>query len=165
MRADAAQTAQHVRDVTTEDATQGVELVDDDVPQPEQERRPTLVRRQDPHVQHLGVREHDVRVLADPGAVVGAGVAVVRRGEQLRHHPLAEAAELVLGERLGREDEQRRRGAVLQRGFDDRHLVAEGLPRCGPRREHDVAAGTERVDGGGLMRIQVLDPAEPRAAT
>ena len=64
-------------------------------------------------MQHLGVREHDVRVLADarPGR---RGRCRRRRSTATawRHEPLAEAAELVLGERLGREDEQRGRGAV-----------------------------------------------------
>ena len=69
--ADAPQPAQHVRDVAAEDAAQRVQLVDHDVAQPHEERRPPLVRRQDPHVQHLGIREHDVGVLAGPRAVVG----------------------------------------------------------------------------------------------
>ena len=82
--ADAAQPAQHVRDVTAEDAALRVQLVDHDVAEPHHERRPALMRRQDPDVQHVGVREHDVGVLARPRAVVGVGVAVEGDGAQAR---------------------------------------------------------------------------------
>ena len=44
------------------------------------------------------------------------GVAVVGRGDEVGHEPLAEAAELVLGERLGGEDRAARcRGAAAER--------------------------------------------------
>ncbi len=72
-----AEAAQDVRDVRPEDAAQRVQLVDDDVLQTHEERGPRLVRRQDPHVQHLGVGQHDVGVLARPGPVVAGRVAVV----------------------------------------------------------------------------------------
>jgi hypothetical protein len=75
--AQTSEPAQHVRDVTSEDAALGVELVDHDVTQPEQEGRPPVVTREDAHVQHLGIREHDVRVRADPGPLVGGGGTVV----------------------------------------------------------------------------------------
>ena len=73
--AEPPQPPQHVRDVATEDAAQRVQLVDHDVPQPHQERRPPLVRGQDAHVQHLGIGEHHVRVLARPRAVVVRSVS------------------------------------------------------------------------------------------
>ena len=64
--ADASQPAEHVRDVAAEDAAQRVQLVDHDVAQPHEERRPPLMRREDAHVQHLGVGEHDVGVACAP---------------------------------------------------------------------------------------------------
>ena len=88
--AQSSQPAQHVRDVAAEDAAQRVQLVDDDVAQPHEERGPALVRRQDPHVQHLGVGEHDVGVLAGPRAVVAGGVAVVGDRAQPGHEPRAQ---------------------------------------------------------------------------
>ena len=105
--ADAPQPAEHVRDVTAEDPALRVQLVDHDVAQPHHERRPALVRRQDPDVQHVGIGEHDVRVLAGPRAVVGVGVAVEGDGAQAGHQPRTQRAELVVRERLRREDEQR----------------------------------------------------------
>jgi len=159
MHGDAAEPAQDVRDVAPEDAAEGVQLVDHDVAQAHEERRPPLVARQDPHVQHLGIREHDLRVLPDAYAVVGTGVAVVGGRQQGRDHPRVEAAQLVLGECLGREDEQRRRRVAPERSLDDRDLVAEGLPRGGPRGEHDASPGPQRVDGGRLVRVEPVDAA------
>ena len=161
-----AAAAARARRATAEDAAQRVQLVDDDVAQPHEERRPALVRRQDPHVQHLGVGEHDVGVLARPRAVVARGVAVVGDGAEARNEPRAQRAELILGERLGREDQQRGVAPVLDDRRHDRHLVAERLSRRGPGRDDDAAAVAQRVDPGGLMRVQLLDPARrARAAT
>ena len=69
--ADPPEPAQHVRDVAAEDPALRVQLVDHDVAQPHHERGPPLMRRQDPDVQHVGIGEHDVGVLAGPAAVVG----------------------------------------------------------------------------------------------
>ena len=138
MLAEAPQPPQHVRDVAAEHAAQGVELVDDHVAQPQQEVGPARVRREDPHVQHLGVREDHVGVLAGPGPVVGGGVAVVGDGPQPGDEPRAQRTELVLGERLRREHEQRGVATLRHDRFDDRELVAERLPRRGAGRDDDV---------------------------
>ena len=107
VRAQPPQPPQHVRDVAAEQAAQRVQLVDHHVAQAHQERGPPRVRREDARVQHLGVGEQHVGVGARPGAVVGRGVAVVGGGDQLGEEPLAEAAELVLRERLGGVHDQR----------------------------------------------------------
>ena len=149
------QPAQHVRDVAAEDAAQRVQLVDDDVAQPHEERRPAVVRREDAHVQHLGVGEHDVGVRADPRAVVGGRVAVVGGGDE-RRAPATRGsdrswswASALVGNtssavsRLPRDDD-----------VDDRQLVAERLARRGAGGDDDVATGAQRVDRGGLVRPQ-----------
>ena len=157
MLAQPAEPPQHVRHVAAEHPPQGVQLVDDDVAQPQEERRPARVRRQDPHVEHLGVGEDDVGVVADPRPLVERGVAVVRRGHEVGDQPLAEGAQLVLGEGLGGEDQQRSVAATAGDRLDDRHLVAERLARSRPGRDRDVAPVTERVDGIGLVRPQRVD--------
>ena len=140
-------------DVAAEDAAEGVQLVEHDEAKPPEEGRPTLVVRQQPGVQHLRVGEHDRRVLAHPGALLGAGVAVVGAG----HHPGqlegGERAELVVGQRLG--GEQRERGARADRvagRLRDRHLVAERLARRGARRDDHRVAGAGRLDRLDLVR-------------
>ena len=109
MRAHAAQAAQQVGDVAAEDAAQHVELVDHDVAQAHEEGGPARVVGQEADVQHLGVGEHHVGVAAHPRACVGRGVAVVGGGDQPGSVQLDEGAELVLGQGLGGEEQQRRR--------------------------------------------------------
>jgi hypothetical protein len=65
-----AQPAQQLRDVASERAAVGVQLVDHDVLQATEERRPAIVVREQPGVEHLGVGEHDVGLLADPRALL-----------------------------------------------------------------------------------------------
>ena len=76
------QPAQHVGHVRPEHAAVDVALVDHDVAQRAQERRPALVPRQHRAVQQVGVGQHVARVRADPGALLVDGVAVVRRDPQ-----------------------------------------------------------------------------------
>ena len=104
-----SQPPQHVRDVAAEEPAQRVQLVDHDVAQPHEERRPLLrATGRMPDVQHLGVGEQHVRVGACPRR---ARRARCRRRRSTRRssgtQPLAQRAELVLRERLGGEDEQR----------------------------------------------------------
>ena len=160
--AHAPQPPEHGRDVTAEDPALRVELVDDDVAQPHHERRPALVRRQDPDVQHVGIRQHDVGVLARPRTVVGARVAVEGDRAQSGDEPRSQRAQLVVRERLGREDQQRGVAPVVDHRLDDRHLVAQGLPGGRAGRDRDARTGAEPVDRGGLVRVEAVDP---RAAT
>ncbi len=161
--AQATQPAEHVGDVAAEHATEGVQLVDDDVAQPQQECRPPLVRREDAHVQHLGVGEQHVGVGPDPRALVDRRVAVVGRSHEVGHEPLAERPELVLREGLGREHEESGVAGAVGDAFDDRDLVAERLPRRGAGRDGDVPACAQRVDRLGLVRPQPVDPTTPQA--
>ncbi len=84
-------------------------------------------------------------------ALLARRVAVVADGLQPGDEPAAQRPQLVLRERLGWEHEQRRVFAAFDDTLDDRELVAERLPRRGPRREHDVAAVAEVVDRRGLV--------------
>jgi hypothetical protein len=161
--AQAAEPPQHVRDVAAEDAAQRVQLVDDHVAQAHQEGRPALVRRQDADVQHLGVGQQDVGVLACPSAGVAVGVAVVGDRPQSADEPGPERPELVLRERLGREHQQRRVTPTAHDRFDDRHLVAERLAGRRARRDDDAAARPETVDGGRLVRVEALDASRGEA--
>ncbi len=72
-----AEPAQHLGDVRAEDAPVGVALVDDDVLERLQEGGPARVGGEYPAVQHVGVGEDVVGVLADPLAFLERGVAVV----------------------------------------------------------------------------------------
>ena len=85
-RAHPAQPAQHVGDVRAEDAAVVVALVDDDVAQRPEEGRPAGVPRQQRAVQHVGVGEDVLGVVAGPVALLASAVAVVggRRARRAR---------------------------------------------------------------------------------
>ena len=129
---DAQQPPQQVGDVRAEDPAVGVDLVEDDVRQVREEGLPLRVEGQHPDVEHVRVGDHDVRRHgADLRAPVRRGVAVVDLGgdaplEAARRGELAERAELVLLERLDREEIER--------------------PRLGPaRRSRRAPAGCSRA--------------------
>ena len=97
----AQQPAQHGGHVRAEQPAVGVALVDDDVAQPAQERRPHLVAGQQRMVQQVGVGQHDGGVSPGPRALVGRGVAVVRGGPHAGDRELAQRPPLVVGQGLG----------------------------------------------------------------
>ena len=74
-----SQPPQDVRDVRAEDAAVHVCLVDDDVAQVVQDVAPAVVARQNPDVEHVGVRQDSVRPAADLRAPLLRRVAVVDR--------------------------------------------------------------------------------------
>lgn len=78
--ADAAQPADDLRDMGAEDPPVAVAFVDDDIAQRPQEGGPAGVGRQDAAMQHVGVGQDVVGVLADPLALLDGGVTVVDRG-------------------------------------------------------------------------------------
>jgi hypothetical protein len=66
--------------VGAEDAAVHVRLVDDDVAQVREDVSPTVVVREHAHVEHVGVREDDVRPLPDLPTALARCVAVVDGG-------------------------------------------------------------------------------------
>ena len=163
-RADPAQPAQHVRHVRTEHAAVVVALVDDDVLQRTEEPRPPAVPRQQRTVQHVGVGQDVLAVVAGPVPLLARAVAVVGghpHVEPQRHQP----CQLVLGQRLGGREVEHARATLTagassaadrgQRG----ELVGQRLPGGGPGREHDVVTGVRGVGGRDLVPPRALDPA------
>ena len=104
-RADPQQPPQQQGDVRAEHPAVGVALVDDDVAQPAQERRPAGVPGQHGAVQHVRVAEHPAGVPAGPVALVERGVAVAARpaarpgGRARRGRASWSAASALVGER------------------------------------------------------------------
>ncbi|KJR82362.1 uncharacterized protein SPSK_02954 [Sporothrix schenckii 1099-18] len=160
--AHAPQPAHDEGHVRAHEAVVVVQLVDHDIPQPLQERAPAALLRQNGGVQHVGVREDDARLLANAVALFPRRIAVVRLHEnvaQVRHvcQEVAQAALLVLGERLGWEDVHGARERVIFECMDHRQLEDERLARARRRRHHDVAARVQRVNGLGLVHIELRD--------
>ena len=168
--ADALQPPDEVRDVRAEDAAVGVQLVDHHEAQRLEELRPLGVMGQDPLVEHVRVGDDDVAVRAHRLARVAGRVAVEGVGanaEVAGRVQLQDLGDLVLRERLGGEEVERL-GARLERGVDDRQVVAERLARGGRRDDYGVAAGRDVVPRLALVAVEAEDaalaqrPGEPR---
>src|SRR5207253_3110471 len=73
------QAPQDVGDVRAEDAAVDVRLVDDDEAEVVEEVAPEVVAREDADVEHVRVREHEIRPAADLASPLGRRVSVVAR--------------------------------------------------------------------------------------
>ena len=72
---------------------------------------------------------------------------------------LAELRDLVLAERLRREEEQRPRRRIVGDRLEDGQRVAQRLARCGRRDDDDVVAGADGLDRLRLVGVQPVDAA------
>jgi hypothetical protein len=151
------QAPEHVGDVGAEDAAVDVRLVDDHVAEVRQHVAPPVVVREHADVEHVRVRQDQVRPLADLPAPVGRGVAVVDRGTQARELERAERPELVLRERLGRIEVERPLLRLLRERVQHGQVEGEGLPAGRPRRDDQVPAALRRLPGFGLVGVELLD--------
>ena len=154
MRAEPAQAPHDLGDVAAEDAAVDVGLVEHHVAELVKELRPALVCGKDADVQHVGIAEDDRRRATQLGALLVRRVAVVDRRDDAGDAHLGQLAGLVLGERLGGEEEE---GACLRlrgEGFEDGELVAEALAARRSGAHDQVLAGRERIPGGDLMAVE-----------
>ena len=164
-----------------EDAAVHVRLVDDDVAEVREHVAPAVVVREDADVEHVRVREHDVRPLADLPAALARRVAVVDRRPEPLQPELGERARLVLRERLRRVEVERARLRLARDRVEDGEVERERLPGRRARRDDDVLAALrglprlrlvpeERGDAvrderGGDARVEIVgERLEPRLA-
>ncbi|GAA1320238.1 hypothetical protein GCM10009647_052490 [Streptomyces sanglieri] len=164
--AQAAEPAYDLGDVGAEDAAVGVALVDDDEAQGAQEGGPAGVGREYPAVQHVGVGQDVVGVLAHPLAFLDRGVTVVDRGPDgvaERRRELLHGTPLVGRQGLGGRQVQgggptavRGLGAVEQ-GAEDRGEVGERLAGRGAGGDDHGFAVQGVLGGGRLVRPRMFD--------
>ena len=132
-------------------------LVDDDDREVREQLGPGGVVGEDADVQHVGVREHDVRPSADVRARLARGVAVVdRRAHALGQTEGRERAGLVLGERLRRVQVQRAGFCVATEHVERGQVEAQRLARGGPGGD-DRRALPGGVDRLRLVGVEALD--------
>jgi len=147
--------------VAAEDAAVRVQLVDHHVLEILEEVHPLGVMRQDPRVQHVRVGQHEVGPRPHRAPRVLRGVAVVGEhphvGQRLRQ--LGQLGELILSQRLGGKEIEHARLRLLHQGLQHRQVVAEGLAGRGRGHHHQVLALGHRLEGLGLVRVELLDPA------
>ena len=134
MPANAAQPAQDVGEMASEDSTVGVQLVDDHEREVLEQLGPPGVVRKNARVHHVWIAEHDLRARADGAARVLGRVTVVgedtdllaaRRGDGLSQ--AMQLGKLILGKGLGGKQIQRAARRVIENRVQDRRVVAQGL--------------------------------------
>ena len=114
----------------SEHAPVHVRLVDDDEGQVREQLGPGWMVGQDPDVEHVRIGEHQVRALADRGALAPRRVAVVDRGPDLLVQPeRVEGPRLVLSECLGRIEVERPGGAIRGQDLKCGELEAQRFTR------------------------------------
>ena len=105
-------------------------------------------------MEHVRVRDDNVTGAANRRPHSGRRVAVVRIRLEIDVDILREAhelGELILGERLRREDVERAGRRILGDRVDDRQVVAEGLPARGRRDDDGVLSGVGAFERVGLV--------------
>ena len=140
-----------------EDAAVDVRLVDDDVAEVREDVSPAVVVREDADVEHVRVREDDVRPLADLPAPLARRVAVVDRGPEPLQPELRERARLILRERLRRVEVERACLRLARDRVEDGQVERERLPRRGAGRDDDVLAALRGLPGLGLVSVERRD--------
>ncbi len=155
------QPPQYLGDVRSEHAPVRVALVDNYVPQLSQHPRPPRMITQNGNVQHIRVRKHPARGVADGAPGIQGRVAVVKRnagGEGFRRQP-AGRRQLIRAERLRRRQVQCGRVGGGGKVRQNRQQIAQRLARGGARRHHAMRSRVREIGGRHLMSPQLLYPA------
>ena len=140
-----------------EHAAVDVRLVDDDVAKVREHVAPAVVVRQDADVEHVRVREDEVRPAADLPAPLARRVAVVDRGARARELERRERACLILRERLRRVEVERPQLRVARDRVEHGQVERERLSRRGAGRDDDVLAAPRRVPRVTLVEVQRVE--------
>jgi hypothetical protein len=156
-----AKAAEHVGHVRAEHTAIGVRLVDHHPGQVRERVAPALVVRQHPDMEHVRVREDQVRARPDRPSLLARGVAVVDRVAKERRPELRELPGLVLGQRLGGVEVERPRAAIRRQRVQDREVESERLPARRARGDDHMPLH-RRLEALRLMRVELLDPAFPQ---
>jgi hypothetical protein len=124
---DSLESCNDVREVRAEDAPVGVQLVEDDVLQPVEDLHPFRMVREDPGMQHVGVRNDEPPALSRRLPDRRGGVTVVYVQLEIRDRELLEGFHLVLAQRLGRKKVDRLRVRVFQQAVKHRKVIGKAL--------------------------------------
>ncbi len=109
------------------------------------------------------------RAVPNPGALARRRIAVVCGGQGAcargRCRARVELRELIVGERLGREEVQGAAAGVGEEALQHGQVVAEGLAAGGGGGNGNVLAAQRSPDGGGLVTVERIDAAGPERGT
>ena len=147
-----------------------VHLIDDDKAQIRKQRLPLRVVGQHRSVQHVGIRQHKIGLAADAPSLRGRRVAVVNAwpngGRQLgiAAHQIQQSLELILRQRLCREQIERSRLRVAERRLQNRQVVAKRFAARRAGGDDKVAASPGRLQRFALVASRVVRCRGPPAA-
>ena len=156
--ADPLQTPEHIGEVATEHPSVDVQLVHHHVSQVGKELLPLGVVGQDAGVEHVGVGDHYVALLADGLTRVIRRVSVIGEGFDVGLELADEAmhlVHLVLGQGLGGKEIDCPGLGFFQDLLEHRDVVAQSLAARRWCHEDHVPAVTYKVDGMGLMAVEL----------
>ncbi|MEJ7566921.1 MAG: hypothetical protein WKF41_01525 [Gaiellaceae bacterium] len=141
-----------------EDAAIDMGLVDDHEAKVRKHVSPAVVPRKDPDVEHVRVRQQDVRPLADLPALLGLGVAVVDRRLHAFQLECLERPGLILRERLRGIEVERATLRLPRQQVEDREVEGEALAARGAGRDDQVPARSSRLPRFRLVPPERRDP-------
>ncbi len=157
---DAAESAENIAKMATEDAAVGVQFVDDNVAKIFEQARPARVMRENAGVQHVGIGENDLAFFADSFAGIGGRVAIVGENAEAIVETLIQIVEfgkLVLCKGFGGEQVERAGVGIFQDGVQDRQVVAERFSGSGGGDDDDIFSGVDRFCCCGLMSVETAN--------
>ncbi len=160
--ADPLQPAEHVGQMAAEHPAVDVQLVHHHVLQIGKELLPLGVVRQDAGMQHVGVGDHHMALLADGLARVIGRIAVIGEGLDVGLQFADETVHLVhlvIGQGLGGEEVNGPRLRLLQYFLEHRDVVAQRLAACRGRHQDHVGACAHKVDCLRLVGVELLHAA------
>ena len=117
-------------------------------------RLPSGRGAEDADVEHVRVREDEVRPLADLPAPLAGGVAVVDRRPEPLQSECRECPSLILRERLGGVEVEGPRLGLARDRVEHGKVEGERLSGRGARRDDDVLAAAGRLPGLCLVAVE-----------
>ncbi len=114
--------------------------------------------RQNPAVQHVGIGQHHVRTLPNCAPRILRRVAVVGERAYLRSHGIhgrLKLVQLILGQRLGREQIQGARARIVHQTLQHRQVVAKRLAARGRRDNNYILSRRTALKRIRLMHVQL----------
>ncbi len=119
-------------------------------------------------MQHIGIGHHHARALPYGFASVLRRIAVVGEGAEVAADLLdggLKLVELIFGQRLGRIKVHCPRFRIAQQKIENRQIVTERLPAGRGRDDHYVLTRLHRLEGFGLMAVELRHVAAAESFT
>ncbi len=151
--------------MAAEDAAIGVDLIDDDVFQPPEERTPIGMEGQDAGMEHVGVGDEHAAAGADARPLPARCVAIVgvdRDGQPGGVDDGRRLCFLVVGQRLGGKEIEGTGGGVGRQPRQDGQRIGQRFAAGRGRGDDDVLAAGHGVDGRRLVAVELLDAPRPQ---